>query len=211
MTRRAEPDYHPVRSMARPIVSFGIVRSIPVTLAAIVSLGSLMVPPVCADAPHARHRIGYKQQVEQMEETWRAAQEAGDVAAMDKLLSDDYVGISMTGQIVTKQQQLDRMRNRQLVLTHIVLDDVKVKLIGTTAVVTSLAEVEGTNDGQPMHGLYRYTRVYTRLPTGLWKITNFEATRVGQTGQAGRRRGQPDDATDDVAPPPPPPGNSAPK
>jgi len=48
-----------------------------------------------------------------------------------------------------------------------------------TAVVTSLAEVDGTNDGTPMHGNYRYMRVYSRLPSGTWKITNFEATRVG--------------------------------
>ena len=32
---------------------------------------------------------------------------------------------------------------------------------------------------EPMHGTYRYTRVYSRLPSGTWKITNFEATRVG--------------------------------
>jgi ketosteroid isomerase-like protein len=52
-------------------------------------------------------------------------------------------------------------------------------LIGTTAIVTSRADVDGTNDGMPMHGTYRYTRVYSRTPSGIWKITNFEATRVG--------------------------------
>ena len=132
-----------------------------------------------ADVPHPRRKEEYKHQVEKLEETWRTAQLNGDVATMDKLLSDDYVGITMAGQVVTKVQQLDRMRNRQLVVTKIVLDDVKVKLIGTTAIVTSLADVDGTNDGESMHGTYRYTRVYSRLPSGTWKITNFEATRVG--------------------------------
>jgi ketosteroid isomerase-like protein len=71
------------------------------------------------------------------------------------------------------------MRNREMVVTTIVLSDVKVKLIGTTAaIVTSLADVDGTSEGASMHGKYRYTRVYSRLPTGTWKITNFEATRV---------------------------------
>ena len=102
-----------------------------------------------------------------------------DVDAMDKLLSDDYIGITMSGEVVTKMQQLDRMRNRSLVLTKMALDDVKVKLIGSTAVVTSLAEVQGTDGGAPMRGNFRYTRVYTRLASGSWKITNFEATRVG--------------------------------
>lgn len=121
----------------------------------------------------------YKRQVEQLEEQWRVAQLNDDLATMDKLLSDDYVGITMKGQVVTKTQQLERMRTGKFVLTKIELNDVKVKLIGTTAIVTSQAEVDGTNEGVSMHGTYRYTRVYTRLPSGVWKITNFEATRVG--------------------------------
>jgi ketosteroid isomerase-like protein len=132
-----------------------------------------------ANGPHPKRNDQYKRQVEKLEEVWRNAQLTGDVDAMDKLLSDDYVGITMNGQMVTKAQQLDRMRNRNLIVTTISLEDVKVKLIGTTAVVTSLAQVEGSSDGIPMHGTYRYTRVYTRLPSGSWKITNFEATRVG--------------------------------
>lgn len=136
-------------------------------------------PGLRADAPHPRRKDEYKHQVEQLEENFRTAQLNGDVDAMDKLLSDDYVGITMTGQVVTKMQQLERMRNRNLILTRIELSDVKIKVIGTTAIVQSLADVDGTNDGAPMHGMYRYTRVYSRLQSGLWKVTNFEATRVG--------------------------------
>jgi ketosteroid isomerase-like protein len=119
-----------------------------------------------------------KQQVEAMEEQWRKAQLGGDVATMDKLLSDDYIGISMTGQVNTKAQQLDRMRMHKVALTRLDLGDRQVKLIGSIAIVTSRAEVEGTNDGAPVKGTYRYTRVYQRLPSGDWKITSFEATRV---------------------------------
>jgi ketosteroid isomerase-like protein len=119
-----------------------------------------------------------KQQVEALEEQWRAAQLAGDVGTMDKLLSDDYIGISMTGQVNTKIQQLDRMRMHKIALTRIDLEDQQIKLVGSIAIVTSRAEVEGTNEGVPIQGTYRYTRVYQRLPTGVWKITSFEATRV---------------------------------
>jgi len=155
-----------------------------------------------ANVPRPRmHKETLKRQVEQMEDAWRTAQLNGDAVAMEKLLSDDYVGISMTGQVVTKMQQLDRIRNRQVVLTKLELDDVKVKLIGTTAIVTSLADIEGTNDGASVRGMYRYTRVYTRLPSGTWKITNFEATRVGP-GAGGERPHQ-----DGKPPRPPKPGS----
>src|SRR5258708_24577963 len=118
-----------------------------------------------------------KRQVEALEEQWRQAQLAGDVAAMDKLLSDDYIGITMTGQVNTKSQQLDRMRMHKIALTKLDLGERQVKLLGSIAIVTSRAEVEGTNEGAPVKGTYRYTRAYQRLPSGGCKITSFEATR----------------------------------
>ncbi|HXC94566.1 MAG TPA: nuclear transport factor 2 family protein [Edaphobacter sp.] len=138
------------------------------------------VPALCAawNQPLHEKKHAAKQQVEALEEQWRQAQLAGDVATMDKLLSDDYIGISITGQVNTKEQQLDRMRLHKVVLTRLDLGDRQVKLIGSIAIVTSRAEVEGTNDGAPVKGTFRYTRVYQHLPTGLWKITSFEATRV---------------------------------
>jgi ketosteroid isomerase-like protein len=138
------------------------------------------VPAPCAgwNEPLHEKKHDAKRQVEALEEQWRQAQLVGDVAAMDKLLSDDYIGITMTGQVNTKNQQLDRMRMHKIALTKLDLGDRQVKLIGSIAIVTSRAEVEGTNEGAPVKGTYRYTRVYQRLPTGAWKITSFEATRV---------------------------------
>ncbi len=155
---------------------------------AIIALmtGMVMAPAGAAFAsiPIALHEKKHdtKKQVEALEEQWRIAQLAGDVATMDKLLSDDYIGISMTGQVHTKAQQLDRARNRKFVLTRLDLNDMQVKLVGAIAVVTSRAEVEGANDGVPVKGTFRYTRVYQRSPAGVWKITSFESTRVPEPG-----------------------------
>ena len=99
---------------------------------------------------------------------------------MDKLLSDDYIGISMNGQVNTKAQQLERISTRRVAITKLDLSEMKVKLIGSIAIVTSRAQVEGTSDNVSVKGIYRYTRVYQHFPTGEWKITSFEATRVPQ-------------------------------
>lgn len=165
-------------------------------MAALITLAVIVFTlPALAEGPHPKRKDGYKHQVEKLEEVWRTAQLNDDVDAMDKLLSDDYVGITMSGQVVTKMQQLDRMRNRATVLSKIELTDIKVKVIGTTAaIVTSLAEVEGTSDNAPMHGTFRSTRVYSRLPSGTWKITNFEATRVGPPPERPGRHPAPADA-----------------
>ena len=138
-----------------------------------------------AEAFAFRHPIRQrdtKQQIEELEQQWRTSQLSNDVAAMDKMLSDDYIGISMSGQVFTKAQQLDRMRDKKLVLSRIDFDDMKVKLVGSIAIVTSRVQVEGLNEGLPVKGIFRYTRVYKRLPTSGWQITSFESTRVPQSG-----------------------------
>lgn len=119
-----------------------------------------------------------KKVVEALEEQWRKAQLAGDVGTMDRMLAEDFIGISMSGQVNTKAQHLERIRSRKLVVTRIDLSDMKVKLEGPVAIVTSQADVEGTNEGVSVKGKYRYMRVYQHQPSGEWKITHFEATRI---------------------------------
>jgi ketosteroid isomerase-like protein len=135
-----------------------------------------------AEHPHREHKRDYKREIEAVEEEWRTAQLNSDFATMDKLLAEDYFGISVTGQLNNKMQQLERLKKRTLVITKIDVSDRKIKLVGRVAIVTSLAEFEGTNEGEALKGKFRYTRVYKRYPDGSWKITNFEVTRVPGTG-----------------------------
>ncbi len=147
----------------------------------------LLLAILCAVVPSEAYTAGKlkpgskrdaKHVIEGLEEQWRTAQIADDLPAMDRLMSDDFVGISITGQANDKAQQLDRFRKRKLVISRVDLSDRKIKLVGPVAIVTSLAQVEGINEGTAMKGMFRYTRVYQRLPSGTWKTTNFEATRV---------------------------------
>src|ERR1700745_835001 len=122
-------------------------------------------PAFCASWNQPLHEKKHdaKRQVEALEEQWRQAQLAGDVAAMDKLLSGDHIGITMTRPGDTKSQQLDRMRMKKIAITKLELGDRQVKLVGSIAIVTSRAEVEGTNEGAPVKGTHRSTRGYHRL------------------------------------------------
>lgn len=144
-----------------------------------VALLLALVGPGFAAVPHKEHKRDYKREIEAVEQQWRTAQLAGDVATMDKLLAEDYFGISVAGELNNKSQQLERLRERSLIFTTIDVSDTKVKLLGgRVGVVTSLARIEATNEGTPMNGNFRYTRVYKRYADGSWKITNFEVTKV---------------------------------
>ena len=155
----------------------------------IILMAVALLPMVPAVASWDHHR-DEKAEIIELEQQWRTATLNSDVPAMDKLLSEDYVGISWTGQVNNKMSQLDRIRLHHLTVTRMDISDVKVKIVGAVAIVTSSAEVEGVNDSSPMSGTFRYTRVYQQLPNGGWKITNFEATRV-PNGPRGRGRRMP--------------------
>ncbi len=148
-----------------------------------IATGALAVtflPTASCRAFHmpGEHKADAKRQVEVLEAEWRRAQLSGDLATIDRLLADDFVGISMSGQVNTKAQVLDRMRNHTFVVSRMDMTEQKVKVVGEVAIVTVRATVQGTSKGTPVNGEFRYTRIYHRLPTGDWKITNFEATRV---------------------------------
>jgi ketosteroid isomerase-like protein len=141
---------------------------------------SVPAAPVPAPSPHGHreHKRDYKREIEGIEDQWRQAVITADEPTLDRLLAPDYLGITMTGQVNDKTQELDRMRDRDLVLKHLDLSEKKIKLVGSVAIVTSLAKVEGTNHGTPIKGMFRYTRIYRRYSDGSWKITNFEVTPI---------------------------------
>jgi ketosteroid isomerase-like protein len=160
-----------------------MLRQLPTRMLAVL-LAALCV----ATLPHAfaqdrdrrEHKRTERAQIVALERQWQKAALSDDVATMDKLLSDDYLGITASGVVLTKSQQLDRMRERKFTLTKLDPSEVKIKLIGNIAIVTSLAQVEGTTGDESLHGAYRYTRVYQRMSGGVWKVTNFEVTQASR-------------------------------
>lgn len=178
-----------MRFCGRPIR--GSVAAATVLLAAAANLGAQPALAMFAIHPPHEHKHQARKQVEALEEQWRRARLTGDVATMEKMLSDDYIGISMTGQVSTKNQQLERVREHKVVLTRLDLGEMQIKLVGRLAIVTSRADIVGTNEGRLVQGSYRYTRVYQRQASGVWKITSFEATRIPRSRD---ERGRSEDA-----------------
>jgi ketosteroid isomerase-like protein len=116
-------------------------------------------------------------EIEALEMQWRDAVVGNDVSKMDHLLADDYIGISANGTVATKTQELAQRRAGTVRIQSLDLSDLKVRVYGDTAVVTSRAELTGVNGQSDISGNYRYTRVYNKR-LGQWKIVSFEASRI---------------------------------
>lgn len=141
----------------------------------IAGLLLLIAAPVRA-LPH-RDSHAVRKQIETLEMKWRDAVINNDVRQMDHLLADDYLGISANGTVETKAEALAQRRAGTIRIRILNLSDIKVRLYGNTAVVTSRAQLSGINGQSDISGNYRYTRVYNRR-FGQWKIISFEASRI---------------------------------
>lgn len=120
--------------------------------------------------------------IDLLEDRWCNAVLSNNIRAMEALLSDDYMAITANGMLLSKDETLAHMRTGSLHITAISISDRKVRFYGATALVTSRAEVTGTDPEGNLSGNYRYTRVYVRDANGVWRIVSFEASRIRESG-----------------------------
>ena len=143
----------------------------PVLLLVLLSANAF---PAHALFPH--HESAHKE-IEVLESDWRQAQLTNNITVVDRLLADDYLGISANGTLETKADELSQRKSGSMHITQLDLSDVKVRIYGDTAVVTSKADLVGKNGERDISGRYRYTRVYSNRD-GQWRIVSFEASKV---------------------------------
>ncbi len=62
-----------------------------------------------------------------------SAQLASDVDTLDQLLYDDLIAIAPTGQIITKEMDLNSHRTKTMVIEHASITIDSIKIIGDTA------------------------------------------------------------------------------
>jgi len=142
---------------------------------------ALVLAPCAAQLHGETHRAQKhenRREIDQLEEAWRTAVLRANTTAMESLLADDYMGITPNGTLQSKEQALASLRTGMTHITTLEISDRKVRFYGTTALVTSRAEVSGTAPQGDISGSYRYIRVYVRTDQGAWKIVSFEASRI---------------------------------
>jgi ketosteroid isomerase-like protein len=142
--------------------------------------GLAAVAPLNAMPRAEKHEV--RHQIERLEDAWKTAVLHGNFTAMDGLLADDYMAITPSGILQSKEQALAGLRSGAMRFSSLELSDRKIRLYGTTALVTSRAEVKGSDPEGDMSGSYRYTRVYVRDPRGVWRIVSFEASKIREPG-----------------------------
>ena len=104
------------------------------------------------------------------ERALHAAQVAGDVAALDRLLDDRLIAVGPDGARHTKDQDLGAYRSGSSVISDLVEEEVEVLVAGSTGVTFFTGTLRGTFGGHPMSARMRYTRTWVHDDETGWRI-----------------------------------------
>ena len=143
----------------------------------VTCLAGIPIPGYAMAVPLLHRDDRLHREIESLEAQWRTAVLQNDVATVNRLLADDYLGINPNGTLETKADALALRRAGTMKISSIDPINIKVRVYGDTAVVTSQVQLEGHDGERDISGRYHYTRVYSHR-SGEWKVVSFEASRI---------------------------------
>jgi ketosteroid isomerase-like protein len=136
-----------------------------------------------AGASPAIAQVGAGENVEELlakkERDWANALVKGDIAFTEDLLADDYVGTAPDGRRLTKTQTLDEFRAGAFKSESMVVDRIKVRVFGDTAVVTLDQTEKSRYQGRDIIGRSKWTDIYMKR-NGKWQLVANHGSGVDQ-------------------------------
>ena len=119
--------------------------------------------------PSAVSHTGEERAVLEVEREYIRAHTERDVAALDRVLADDFTSF---GGRVNKERKLALLSNPLFVVTSLETDDVSVSVRGSEAWVSGNARLSGSFRGRDFTTpTYQFTRRY-EMREGRWQITS---------------------------------------
>ena len=116
--------------------------------------------------------------IEALEQRLAEAWVQMDRSLIETLLAPDWAVTDPSGRILTRQQVLDETftsSDRQI--DSMTVDDVRVRILGTTAIATGRTRAAGRYQGQAISMALRFTDVLY-LVDGQWRVVASQGTLI---------------------------------
>ncbi len=127
-----------------------------------------------------------EQQLIQLRKDVAAAEMRGDSATLDNLFSEEYTHLHSDGRLENKAEYLKRFKSGSRQYQLYDLEDIQVRLYGSTAVILSRAHTKSTNDGAPRDVRNQFLEVWVQQ-RGKWRVVAWVTTGTPQPGSAPAR------------------------
>jgi ketosteroid isomerase-like protein len=100
-----------------------------------------------------------------------------DIAFLERLLHKDYTHYRPRGIVENRAQYLKNRKTGRVEFESLVIDDVKVRRYGDTAVVTYRSTAKGKDQGGTIDEQRRWTRVFV-WQEGRWQLVHSQGTTI---------------------------------
>ena len=100
-----------------------------------------------------------------------------DLAALNRLISDDLIYTHSSARLDTKKTLIGNMESGSTVYTSVVPSDVKAQDLGDTVVLTGSCKISVMSQGRPNSFGVRFTDVWANKG-GQWQMVTWQSTRT---------------------------------
>ena len=108
------------------------------------------------------------------------AQIHSDVLVLDRIYSNDFIGVGPSGTVRTKPQVIADFTSGDLKFQSITTDEVQIRVYADTAVETGRSTMIGQDKGKAVPRDNRFSRVWVRKQ-GRWRLVlNHYSTLITQ-------------------------------
>ena len=136
-----------------------------------LSLAVIAVLALAAlDLGVAQSKAGPSSKILALESKWNEAYKHGDVGTMESLLADDFVITVEDGSTFSKSGYIAHNADSALHVEISEMAEVKVRMHGTVAVVTSAYHEKGTSKGKAYESRDRLTDIWMKNADGAWQV-----------------------------------------
>jgi len=128
-------------------------------------------------------QTGDKKIEQEFIERHRAEEEAetkGDIAALDRMLSEDFIFIAANGAVSDKQKFLDDVKadTEPAAPQKLAYENFRARVYGKTVIVNYVLVVSGKDkDAKDYANRFQMSVLWAKQK-GVWRIVNFHSTRV---------------------------------
>jgi hypothetical protein len=142
-------------------------RNMLLILAGCALAAGLTAPPASLAGDQGK----VEQELTKIERDWCSADVKRDVAGVSTILADDFMDVSLTGEVANKAQTLADVKTDKTTVCEV--DMLHVRVYGDAAVVVGRTTVKSAT----FNGQYMYTDTYIRRD-GRWTCVSSQGTEI---------------------------------
>jgi ketosteroid isomerase-like protein len=120
------------------------------------------------------------EQIGDLGRRWAAAEQQGDTATLEGLITGDFRLVGPLGFVLDRQGWLRRYATGGgLVTTKLAWTDTDTRVHGDTAITIGVQTQQASYQGNPSNGTFRVTQIALRTPDG-WRLAGLHLSPMGQ-------------------------------